>query len=253
MTGVQQHTEDWEMLPWKQFERNIFRAQGRVPFGRKKRIYKATLRGDFKRGAPGPRNLQQLPLRSYSARCLAVRRVTQDNRGKRTAGVDGIAKVAPVLRLHMVDLLRNLRQPASPIRRVYIPKRNSPEMRPLGIPIMLAPRGRPEAKFEPNSYGFGCPLGAGRCCHDALEAIYNYIRLKPKLVLDADIAKCVVLLLHRQKCRCGKCALRFRSDDLLEVHHKNRNRAQRAPDNQLSNRELLHGHCHDEVHRELCS
>lgn len=44
MTGVQQHTEGWEMLPWKQFERTIFRLQ--------KRIYKASLRGDFKRGAP---------------------------------------------------------------------------------------------------------------------------------------------------------------------------------------------------------
>jgi len=52
MTGVQQHTEGWEMLPWKQFERTIFRARRRVPFGREKRIYKATLRGDFKRGAP---------------------------------------------------------------------------------------------------------------------------------------------------------------------------------------------------------
>ncbi len=44
MTGGQQHTEGWEMLPWKQFERIVFRLQ--------KRIYKATLRGDFKRGAP---------------------------------------------------------------------------------------------------------------------------------------------------------------------------------------------------------
>jgi RNA-directed DNA polymerase len=194
MTGGQTHTEGWAMLPWKQFERNIFRAQ-RAP---EKRIYKATQRGDFKQ----VRNLQRLLLRSYSARGLAIRRVTQDNRGKRTAGVDGIAKVAPVLRLHMVDLLRNLRQPASPIRRVYIPKRNSPEMRPLGIPVMLdralqalvklALEPEWEAKFEPNSYGFR----PGRCCHDALEAIYNYIRLKPKFVLDADIEKCFDRINH---------------------------------------------------------
>ena len=145
---------------------------------------------------PGPRNLQRLLLRSYSARCLAVRRVTQDNRGKRTAGVDGIAKVPPPIRLRMVELVRNLHQPASPIRRVYIPKRNSPELRPLGIPIMfdralqalvkLALEPEWEAQFEPNSYGFR----PGRCCHDAIEAIYNYIRLKPKFVLDADIEKC---------------------------------------------------------------
>lgn len=184
MTDVQTHTEDWEMLTWKQIERNIFRLQ--------KRIYKATLRGDFTQ----VRNLQRLLLRSYSARCLAVRRVTQDNRGKRTAGVDGIAKVPPRIRMTMVEMLHNLHQPASPIRRVYIPKRNSPEMRPLGIPVMfdravqalvkLALEPEWEAKFEPNSYGFR----PGRCCHDALEAIYNYIRLKPKFVLDADIEKC---------------------------------------------------------------
>jgi len=177
MTGGQQHTEGWEMLPWKQFERIVFRLQ--------KRIYKATLRGDFKQ----VRNLQRLLLRSYSAKCLAVRRVTLDNRGKRTAGVDGIAKVPPLIRMITVDKLHNLRQPASPIRRVYIPKRNSPEMRPLGIPVMLdralqalvklALEPEWEAKFEPNSYGFR----PGRGCHDALEAIYNYIRLKPKFVL----------------------------------------------------------------------
>jgi len=184
MTDAQRHTEGWAILPWKQFERNVFRLQ--------KRIYKATLRGDFKQ----VRNLQRLLLRSYSARCLAVRRVTQDNRGKRTPGIDGLAKVAPVARIHMVDLLRNLHQPASPIRRVYIPKRNSPDLRPLGIPVMLdralqalvklALEPEWEAQFEPNSYGFR----PGRCCHDALEAIYNYIRLKPKFVLDADIEKC---------------------------------------------------------------
>jgi len=37
MTDVKPHTEGWEMLPWKQFERTIFRLQ--------KRIYKASLRG----------------------------------------------------------------------------------------------------------------------------------------------------------------------------------------------------------------
>lgn len=44
MTGAQLHTEGWETLPWKQFERTVFRLQ--------ERIYKASLRGDFKRGAP---------------------------------------------------------------------------------------------------------------------------------------------------------------------------------------------------------
>ena len=71
----------------------------------------------------------------------------------------------------------------------------------------------------------------------------------PRLHRDPSLSERVVLLLNRQKCKCGKCGLRFRSDDLLEVHHKDRNRQ----NNQLSNLELLYGHCHDKVHRELCS
>lgn len=179
----QRHTEDWQTLPWKQFQRNVYRLQ--------KRIYQAARRGDFKRA----RNLQRLLLRSYSARCLAVRQVTQDNRGKRTPGVDGVARLTPPQRMRIVDELRDLRRQAAPIRRVYIPKPNG-EMRPLGIPTMLdralqalvklALEPEWETRFEPNSYGFR----PGRSAHDAIEAIFNFIRLKPKYVLDADIEKC---------------------------------------------------------------
>ena len=42
-----------------------------------------------------------------------------------------------------------------------------------------------ESKFEGNSYGFR----PGRSAHDAIEAIFNQIRYKPKYVLDADIVK----------------------------------------------------------------
>lgn len=71
----------------------------------------------------------------------------------------------------------------------------------------------------------------------------------PRLHPDPSLSERVVFLLNRQKCRCCKCGLRFRSNDLLEVHHKDRNRQ----NNSLSNLELLHGHCHDEVHRDLSS
>ncbi len=70
MAGVEKRTEGWQALHWEKFQRNVFRLQ--------KRIYRATRRGDFKR----VHNLQRLLMRSWSARCLAVRQVTQDNRGK---------------------------------------------------------------------------------------------------------------------------------------------------------------------------
>jgi RNA-directed DNA polymerase len=130
--------------------------------------------------------------------------VTQDNRGKRTPGVDGVASLKPEERLTYAHQLRYLtRWTVDPIRRTYIPKPNHPtEKRGLGIPTMrdramqalvkLALEPEWEAVFEPNSYGFR----PGRSTHDAIEAIFNFIRLKPKFVLDADIEKCFDRISH---------------------------------------------------------
>ncbi len=67
MADVNSRTEDWNTLPWKNIQRNVFHLQ--------KRIYRAARRNDVK----CVHDLQRLLLRSWSARCLAVRRVTQDN------------------------------------------------------------------------------------------------------------------------------------------------------------------------------
>ncbi len=179
------HIEDWKALPWKDIERNVFRLQ--------QRIYQAERRGDYKQ----VHNLQRLLIHSWSARCLAVRRVSQDNRGKRTPGVDGVANLTPTQRMALVEKLRDLSDwQAEAIRRTYIEKSGTTELRGLGIPtisdramqklVTLALEPEWEAKFEPNSYGFR----PGRCPHDAIGAIFNHIRLKPKYVLDADIGKC---------------------------------------------------------------
>ncbi|MCB9107391.1 MAG: group II intron reverse transcriptase/maturase [Anaerolineales bacterium] len=190
MTSVKQSSEVWQTLPWKKLQRNVFRLQ--------KRIYQAKRRNDVRT----VRNLQRLLLRSWSARSLAVRQVSQDNRGKRTAGVDGVASLTPPQRLAYVRRLRDLDQAADPVRRTYLPKPNG-ELRPLGIPTMFD-RARQalvklvlepewEAVFEPNSYGFR----PGRSPHDAIEAIFNHIRLKPKFVLDADLEKCFDTINHQ--------------------------------------------------------
>jgi RNA-directed DNA polymerase len=183
------HTEDWRALPWKRFQRDVFRLQ--------KRIYQASSRDDYKQ----VHNLQRLLLRSWSARCLAVRKVTQDNRGKRTPGVDGVASLTPKQRLALARDLQDLTRKPDPIRRTYIPK-SSGGQRPLGIPTMsdrarqalvkLALEPEWEARFEPNSYGFR----PGRSTHDAIEAIFLATRLKPKYVLDTDIEKCFEKINH---------------------------------------------------------
>ena len=43
-----------------------------------------------------------------------------------------------------------------------------------------------EALFEPNSYGFR----PARSAHDAKQAIFNFIRVKPQYVLAADLEQC---------------------------------------------------------------
>lgn len=115
---------EWNIIPWHQLERKVFKLQ--------KRIFRAKQRGDVK----AVRRLQKTLMRSWSAKCLAVRRVTQDNQGKKTAGVDGIKSLSPAARLTLVRQLK-LTAKASPTRRVWIPKPGKEEKRPLGIPTVL--------------------------------------------------------------------------------------------------------------------
>lgn len=180
---------EWRQINWRRLERRVFKLQ--------KRIFKASQRGDVK----AVKRLQKTLMRSWSAKCLAVRRVTQDNQGKKTAGVDGVKSLTPEQRLELVNNL-TLSQKAKPTRRVWIPKPGSKEKRPLGIPTMtdralqalvkqaLEPEW--EARFEPNSFGFR----PGRSAHDAIEAIFKCISKKAKYVLDADISKCFDRINH---------------------------------------------------------
>lgn len=182
-------TVEWHSINWQKLERRVYKLQ--------KRIYQASNRGDVK----AVRRLQKTLMNSWSAKALAVRRVTQDNRGKKTAGVDGVKTLTPKQRLELINKLV-LSSKVSPTRRVWIPKPGKEEKRPLGIPTMkdralqalvkLALEPEWEARFEPNSYGFR----GGRSCHDAIEAIFNEIRFKPKYVLDADISKCFDRINH---------------------------------------------------------
>ncbi|MDB9370394.1 group II intron reverse transcriptase/maturase [Nodularia spumigena CS-586/05] len=181
---------EWKHINWQKLERRVFKLQ--------KRIYKASLRGDVK----AFRRLQKTLMKSWSAKCLSVRRVTQDNQGKKTAGVDGIKSLSPEARLKLVAKLKP-NSKVKPTRRVWIPKPGTEEKRPLGIPVMkdralqallkLALEPEWEARFEPNSYGFR----PGRSCHDAIEAIFKATVQKSKYVLDADIAKCFDRINHK--------------------------------------------------------
>src|SRR5438128_6006755 len=101
-----------------------------------KRIYRASQRGN-KRAV---QKLKKLLMKSEAARLLAVRRVTQDNQGKKTAGVDGVKSVKPAQRLDMAKAIHPKHwkhQRCKPVRRIWIPKPGKAEQRPLGIPTMF--------------------------------------------------------------------------------------------------------------------
>ena len=183
----------WKDIPWRKLEKVVFKLQ--------KRIFQASIRGDVRR----VHKLQRLLLKSKSATLLAVRKVTQDNAGKKTAGVDGLSSLKPHTRLKLAQKLQSepISYSAQPVRRIWIPKPGKTELRPLGIPVIeerarqalvkIALEPEWEARFEANSYGFR----PGRSCQDAIQAIYNSIRYLDKYVLDADLSKCFDRINHK--------------------------------------------------------
>lgn len=187
-------TVEWETLNWRKLERAVTKLQ--------KRIYRASQRGDVK----AVKKLQKTLMRSWSAQCIAVRKVTQDNKGKNTAGVDKVKSLSPQQRLNLAKNLK-IDHRASALRRIWIPKPGRDEKRPLGIPTIkdrakqslakMALEPEWEAKFEETSYGFR----PGRSAHDAIEHIFTSIGQSSKYVLDADIAKCFDQINHQELLR----------------------------------------------------
>src|SRR5947207_14296004 len=103
----------WKNIPWKKLEQHCFRIQ--------KRIYRASQRGESRK----VQKLQKLLMKSEAARLLAVRRVTQDNQGKKTAGIDGVKTIKPKQRQEMAKTIHPTHRDehkVKPVRRVWITK-----------------------------------------------------------------------------------------------------------------------------------
>lgn len=182
----------WKEIPWIIVERTVLRIQ--------KRIFRATREGDFR----NVKFLQKLLSGSRDARLLAIRRVTQLNNGRYTAGIDGKIYDKDEDRELLFEEIKDVdlnTYKCMAVLRVFIPKPNKDEKRPLGIPtiidrvlqmiVKLALEPEFEAKFERNSYGFR----PGRRCMDAIHAIHGTIAQRKGAkssawILDADIAKC---------------------------------------------------------------
>ena len=177
--------QDWHAIDWRRVEQFVRTTQ--------RRIAKATLEKDWRKVKALQRSLNH----SFSARALAVRRVTE-NQGKRTAGVDRQLWDSPALKRAAIGRLKQQRgYRAKPLRRVYIPKSNGKE-RPLGIPTMLDRAMQAlhllglepvaETTSDPNSYGFR----RNRSTADAMGQIFVCTSRKASAqwVLEADIEGC---------------------------------------------------------------
>ena len=185
VNGPEDDVLDWLSIEWQTVEDEVRRLR--------QRIFTASQAADLAK----VRNLQKLMLRSRANALLSVRRVTELNAGRMTAGIDGVVVVTAPGKAALAERVRkrDRSSTAQPVKRVYIPKANG-KQRPLGIPVIVdraqqaqvvnALEPEWEARFEPKSYGFR----PGRGCHDAIEAIFHVARgpnPSRRWVLDADL------------------------------------------------------------------
>jgi len=189
-------SESWRTLNWKKFQKVVFRLQ--------KRIYKAVRDGDRRKA----RSLQKLLLKSYAARMLAIRQVTQLNQGKKTAGVDGKASLNYRERFALEFNLSNNATDWNhqALRVISIPKKDG-STRALKVPtiddrawqclVKLALEPAHEATFHANSYGFR----TGRSTYDAQKHLFQHLNSHAKgiekRVIELDIEKCFDRINHQ--------------------------------------------------------
>jgi RNA-directed DNA polymerase len=182
-------SESWKQLPWKKFQKTLFRLQIR--------LYKAMRANDRKRVL----SLQRLILRSASARFLAIRQVSQLNAGKKTAGIDGQKQLTAQDRFVLAERLAQQWWQWQPVglRQIKIPKGDGSQ-RILKIPTLhdrawqklmhYALEPAHEATFHARSYGFR----PGRSTHDAQQMIFANLRSfahgAEKTILELDIEQC---------------------------------------------------------------
>jgi RNA-directed DNA polymerase len=117
---------DWQAIDWHSANRQVRNLR--------QRIFRASKEGNLKK----VRSLQKLMLRSYANTVVSVRRVTVDNAGGKTAGVDKEVALTSKAKAALVDkLLESQPWRVKPARRIYIPKQSGAK-RPLGIPMYLS-------------------------------------------------------------------------------------------------------------------
>lgn len=182
----------WNTIPLEIAQEHVNRLQTRIA--------KAVKEGKYRLA----RRLQYLLTHSFYAKVLAVRKVTT-NRGKRTAGIDGVIWYSKSDKMRAVYNLRDKHYRSTPLKRIYIPKPNSEKFRPLSLPTMhdramqalyaMALEPWAETTGDKRSFGFR----KGRSTHDACEYVFSCLSRKdsPCIVLEGDIRGCFDWISHQ--------------------------------------------------------
>jgi len=175
----------WDNIDWKTVYESVNRLQTRIAKAVKQQKWHLVKR------------LQYLLTHSHYAKMLAVRRVCQ-NKGKRTAGVDGEKWLTLEAKTNAVLRLSDKKYKAKPLRRVYIKKYGKKEKRPLSIPTMydramqalysLALSPVAETTADTTSFGFRIY----RSTQDACEQVFRCMskEISAQWVLEGDIKGC---------------------------------------------------------------
>nr|YP_010716003.1 hypothetical protein P2Y88_mgp07 [Paraisaria gracilioides]WDE74401.1 hypothetical protein [Paraisaria gracilioides] len=188
--------KEWHSINWKKVEAVVKELQEKIVI--------ATLKENIKEVY----SLQWKLLNSFEAKALAIRKVIT-NKGGKTAGTDGKTWKSPQDYWNAIQTLTEIvRKPAEyhaqPLRRVWIPKAKSKELRPLGIPTMIDRAVQAiyhlgvdpvvEVNSDPSSFGFR----KYRSTQDAITAIRSLLDKKnhPQWILEADISKCFDRISH---------------------------------------------------------
>ncbi|NOQ48308.1 MAG: group II intron reverse transcriptase/maturase [Methanococcoides sp.] len=182
----------WNLINWKSIEMHVNRIQVRIT--------KAVIKGNCNL----VKRLSYLLTHSYYAKLLAVRKVIQ-NKGKRTAGIDGERWSTPKSKMNAALSLSDKHYKARPLKRVFIEKYGSDKKRPLGIPTMydramqslyaLALDPIAEVTADKHSFGFR----KFRSTHDACENFFGHMSKKysAQWILEGDIKGCFDNISHQ--------------------------------------------------------
>ena len=181
---------DWSLVCWTKVEEQVRRLQVRIA--------KAVREGRHGKA----KALQWILSHSFSAKLMAVRRVTQ-NKGSKTAGVDKVVWTTPQQKMQAAENIKRRGYQPLPLRRLYIPKKNG-KLRPLSIPTMadrvqqalhlLTLEPISEMLADKNAYGFR----PKRSCADAIAQCFNVLcrNNSAQWVLEGDIKSCFDKISH---------------------------------------------------------